>query len=116
MAPALIYLQYAIHAGITLLFPGWVPLGQQRPRGLDVMGQRMLMLAGTWLAMAVGLLPGALVGALIWFALSGVLGVASWPLAAVACAIVVGLEVLAATEALGPLFERLDLTGVERVE
>ena len=30
------------------MFPAWVPLGKERPRGLDAMGQRLIMLGGTW--------------------------------------------------------------------
>jgi hypothetical protein len=33
-----------------------------------------------------------------------------------ACAVILAIEVAVATEALGPLYERLDLTAVERVE
>jgi hypothetical protein len=33
---------------------------------------------------------------------------------AIVCAVVVGIEVLVATEALGPLYERIDVLSVER--
>jgi hypothetical protein len=52
LAPALIFAQLTIHNGVALLFPAWVPLGMQRPRGLDAMGQRLIMLGGTWLLLA----------------------------------------------------------------
>ncbi len=32
LAPALIFAQFTIHNGVALLFPAWVPLGNQRPR------------------------------------------------------------------------------------
>jgi len=35
---------------------------------------------------------------------------------ALVCAVVVGIEVLVATEALGPLYERMDVLSVERTE
>ena len=50
------------------MFPAWVPLGSQRPRGLDAMGQRLIMLAATWLLLVVMALPGAIAGGIVWFA------------------------------------------------
>src|SRR5207248_2897896 len=46
VAPALIAAQYALHAAVALTFPAWVQLGAQRSRGLDVMGQRLIVLGG----------------------------------------------------------------------
>jgi hypothetical protein len=93
-----------------------VPLGHQRARGLDALGQRLIMLFGTWIALAVAALPGAIAGGIVWVAFSRLLGPAAVIPAAVVCAIAIGIEVLAATEALGPAYERLDLTAVERAE
>src|SRR5207302_105710 len=59
LAPALVFAQLTIHNAVALMFPAWVPVGSQRPRGLDAMGQRMIMLAGTWLVLAIMILPGA---------------------------------------------------------
>ena len=47
LAPALVFAQLTIHNAVALMFPAWVPLGNQRPRGLDAMGQRLIMLGGT---------------------------------------------------------------------
>ena len=63
MAPALVFAQLTIHNGVALMFPAWVPLGNQRPRGLDAMGQRLIMLGGTWLLLVIMTLPGAIAGA-----------------------------------------------------
>ena len=38
VAPALVFAQFTIHNAVALIFPAWVPLGNQRPRGLDAMG------------------------------------------------------------------------------
>ena len=116
LAPALVFAQLTIHNTVALIFPAWVPLGNQRPRGLDAMGQRLIMLGGTWLLLAVMLLPGALAGGVIWFAFRGFLGAAVFVPAAVVCSVIVVIEVLLVTEALGPAYERLDITSVERTE
>ena len=116
LAPALIFAQFTIHNGVALLFPAWVPLGNQRPRGVDAMGQRLILLGGTWILLLVMVLPGAVAGAIVWFVFRHVLGAAVFVPAALVCTVIVGVEVLMASEALGPAYERLDITAVENVE
>lgn len=116
VTPALIFSQLTIHNAIALIFPAWVPLGNQRARGLDAMGQRLIMLAGTWLLLILSAVPGAIAGGIVWFALRRFIGPASLVPAAAVCTVIVGLEVLLATEALGPAYERLDMLAVERAE
>lgn len=116
VAPALVFAQLTIHNAVALIFPAWVPLGNQRPRGLDAMGQRLIMLGGTWLMLILSALPGAIVGAIVWFALQRFIGAASLIPAALVCAVVVAIEVLLATEMIGPAYERLDALAVERPE
>ncbi len=116
LAPALVFAQLTIHNAVALIFPAWVPLGNQRPRGLDAMGQRLIMLGGTWLMLIIMALPGALGGAIIWFAFARFIGPAALVPAALVCTGIVGIEVLLATEALGPAYERLDVMAVERAE
>ncbi|HET6198647.1 MAG TPA: hypothetical protein VFE12_22975, partial [Acetobacteraceae bacterium] len=116
LAPALVFAQLAIHNAVALIFPAWVPLGNQRPRGLDAMGQRLIMLGGTWLVLVVSALPGAIAGGIVWFALVRFVGPAAMVLGAAVCSVVVGMEVLLATEAMGPAYERIDVMAVERAE
>lgn len=116
LTPALVFAQLAIHNAIALIFPAWVPLGNQRPRGLDAMGQRLIMLGGTWLLLIISALPGAIAGGIVWFALQHFIGAAALVPAALVCTAIVGLEVLAVTEAIGPTYERLDVMAVERSE
>jgi len=116
MAPALVFAQLTIHNGVALMFPAWVALGNQRARGLDAMGQRLITLGGTWLLLILMTLPGAIVGAIVWFAFRALIGPGALLPGAIACALVVAVEVLVATEALGPLYERMDVLAVERAE
>ena len=116
LAPALVFSQLTIHNAVALIFPAWVPLGNQRPRGLDAMGQRLIMLGGTWLLLILSVLPGALAGGIVWFAAQRFVGHAALVAASAICALIVGLEVLLATEAIGPAYERLDVLAVERSE
>ena len=114
LGPALIFGQYAIHNAMALLLPAWIPLGSGRPRGLDAMGQRFLLLGATWLALAIMLLPGALVSALLWLAFYRMLGAGMVVVAAILCAAAMAIEILMMSEALGPAYERLDLLAIER--
>ena len=99
-----------------MFFPAWVQIGRHRPRGFEVAGQRLVSMAATSVAFIVAVLPGAILAGLIWFALSPVMGLATAVVAAAAASIVLMIETLAATEMLGPQYERLDLTGIERGE
>jgi len=116
LGPALIAAQLAVQNAAAVFFPAWVPQGDQRPRGLDAMGQRLIMLAGVILCVLIFFLPGALAAAILWFAFYRWMGAAIVPIAALVCAAIVGVEVLATTELLGPAFERLDILSVERAE
>jgi ABC-2 type transport system permease protein len=116
LAPALVFAQLTIHNGAALIFPAWVPLGSQRARGLDAMGQRLIMLTATWLLLVVMVLPGAVAAGIIWFAFARFIGATVLVPAALVCASIVAIEVLLATEVLGPAYEQLDIMAVERAE
>jgi hypothetical protein len=93
-----------------------VPLGNQRARGLDAMGQRLILLGGTWLLLIAMTVPGVAAGGLVWLVIRGIVGAAAFVPAALVCAVILAFEVLAATEALGPAYDRLDITSVESGE
>jgi ABC-2 type transport system permease protein len=117
LAPAMVFSQLTIHNAVALMFPAWVPLGSQRARGLDAMGQRLIMMGGTWVLLIVGLLPAVIGGGIVWLVL---FYFAAGPLAmipaAAACTAIVAVEVFVATEALGPAYDRLDVMSVEKAE
>ena len=116
LAPPLIAAQYAVHNAATIFFPAWVQLGSQRTRGIDAMGQRLIMLVAILLAILLFAVPAALIDGVLWFAFRGIVGdVIVVPLSMLFAGIVL-LEVLVVTELLGPAYERIDLTSVERAE
>jgi len=116
LAPGLAFAQLAIQNGLALLFPAWVALGAQRSRGLDAMGQRLITLGGTLLALVVMTLPGAIAGGLVWLAFSYFIGPLAYVPGALVCSVILLVEVIVMTELLGPAYERLDLLAVERAE
>jgi hypothetical protein len=116
LAPAVIAAQFIVQNAAAILFPAWVALGPQRPRGLDAMGQRLILFFGITVSLVFMLLPGLIPAALLWLVLQRWFGLfVLVPAAAVVTAIVL-VEVWVATEVLAPAFERLDLSGVERAE
>jgi hypothetical protein len=80
------------------------------------MGQRLIMLAAIVVALALFAVPGAIAGGILWLLLRNILGALVFVPAAVVFAIVVLTEVTVATELLGPVYERMDLTSIERPE
>ena len=116
VAPALVAPQYVVHNAIAVFFPAWVPTSLQPPRGVDAMGQRLIMLAGVIVSLLLFSVPGALAGGLVWLASRSLLGAAALVPASVLFMLTVLVEVLMATELLGPAYDRLDLTSVERGE
>ena len=115
-APAMIAAQYVVHNAATILFPAWVQLGSQRTRGIDAMGQRLILLAAVLVSLLLFALPGAIGAGVIWLIFYRFVGaVVLVPMGVVFAAIVL-TEVLAVTELLGPAYERIDVTSVERPE
>jgi putative ABC exporter len=116
LIPALVFAQYTIHSAAAVMFPGWVATDSDM-RGFESMAQRLIMFVAIVVALAAMVGPAAVIG--------GIAGVAVYQLtgsvlalipAALICVVIVGIEVILATEALGPLYDRVDLSGVERVE
>jgi len=114
--PALVSAQFAVHNMTAILFPGWVQLGSQRTRGIDAMGQRLIMLAAVLVSLIAFSLPGAIAGGVIWLALHRLVGNVVLVPAAVAFSVIVLVEVLLVTELLGPAYEKIDVTSIERPE
>lgn len=115
-APSFLLAQLVIQNAAVVVFPGWVPVGGNRPRGVEAMGQQMLMFAGTLLLMALGVLPAAAVAAVAGFVLFRLAGYAGLVPAALLFSMALVAECLLAIELLGRLVERTDPMDVEGAE
>lgn len=113
LSPAIIVMQLTIQNAAVVLFPAWVPTGPTQPSGIEAMGQQMLLLGGTLLLLAIGILPGAAIGTIIvligvrWIGWLAVVP-AAWLLAALLIA-----EAYVVLHFLGMLLERTDPVTVE---
>ena len=116
IAPGLIVTQVLVQNAVAVLFPSWMSFGPSRAQGLDVMGQRMLMMAAMFVALVFAVLPAALLAgvaaAAIYFATSIIPVVVP---AAMITAILVA-ECLLASEGLGRVMERTDPSAIDAVE
>jgi hypothetical protein len=116
LAPAVVAAQVVAHNGLAVLFPAWAAVGATRARGIDAMGQRMLLLAGMLFTLLVSLLPGvaaaAAFAAVVYLLAGTVLVVAPAMLAA----LVVAAECWVAVEGLGRVLDRTDPSAVEAAE
>jgi hypothetical protein len=101
---------------VAVLFPAWAAIGTSRARGVDAMGQRMLMFAGVMLTLVVSVLPAAVAAGLV----GGVLYAATNTIPVVIPAIVLGVvlivECIVMIELLGRVLDRTDVTALEPIE
>lgn len=112
-APMVIAAQLLIQNAAVVLFPGWIPTGGARPRGIEAMGQQMLMLAGTLLALIVGVLPAGALAALLGFVLYQFIGTMGLLPAGLLFVAVLALEAALVVIGLGRLLERTEPAQVE---
>jgi len=116
LAPAIIVSQIVIQNALAVLFPAWVTVGAARSRGIDAMGQRLLMLAGILLTLGASLLPGALIAGVVAVVVYWATGVTLIILPAIILALVVVGECWLAIEGLGRVLERTDVSAIDAVE
>ena len=116
LAPPIILAQTVVLNGIAVVFPSWSSLGTSRARGIDAMGQRLLMMAGILLTLVLSLLPGAVVAGLLMAAVYWLTGTLLIVIPALLVALVVIVECWVATELLGRVLDRTDVTAIDPVE
>ena len=111
LVPPVAGLMTAVPFAAALFFPDWVATLNQ-PRGMDVMGQRLIFAGGYLLVLLIALLPAALVAAGPVFLVRWLAGV--WSVAvfagAVAGSLVLVGELAAVVWWLGGRWERYDLS------
>jgi hypothetical protein len=99
-----------IQNAAALIMPGWMQLGKYHQRGIEAMGQRLITMAATVLALAVAVIPGAILFAAGFFSGYWLLGLAVIPVAALLAAAGLLFEAALAVLGLGRLLERLDVS------
>jgi hypothetical protein len=112
LAPLLCMMLLLIANTAVVLFPAWLQSGAARgPQGIEVMGQRILMMFGQVLALMLMLAPVIIVAGLAFFVAR--LVVADMLAASLAVVLAAGImvaEIAAGVWLLGERFEKLDLS------
>lgn len=116
LAPALILAQIVVQNGAAVMFPAWVSVGPSRPRGIDAMGQRLLMVAGMLILLIVSVLPAAIVAGVVNGIIYWITGSILIVLPAAIVAIVMVVECALAIEGLGRILDRTDVSALSPIE
>ncbi len=110
--PMLDLLLLLIPNAAVLLFPSWIQAGREGPRGVEAMGQRLILLLGQLVVFSVALIPAAAAFFFVFFLVKLALGLSvAVPLASLAAAVILAVEVGLGVMFLGRLFERFDLSA-----
>jgi hypothetical protein len=112
IVPFLCTLQLLVLNTAAILFPAWLQSARQTGGGIDVMGQRLLFLAGNLLVIVVALLPATVVASVLFFTAQWIVGdVAAGALGVIAIIFILGAEAWLGIQWLGKRFERFDLSA-----
>jgi hypothetical protein len=109
--PALAAAVLVVQNGAVLAWPDWFPPGRKRARGFEATGSRVISMFGTLLIALVGLIPAALIAAVV--AAIGWNWIGAWVIvpAALLASVPVWAEAFAGTLVLGRLFESFDVSA-----
>jgi ABC-2 type transport system permease protein len=108
--PALTACGLVLRNLIVLILPSWAAPSAQETRGLEVFGQRLLVMVGTLVVLGLVLVPAGAVGMVVAILLGPSLGIGVVPIVCVVAAAVAIGEAYLALGLLGRAFERFDLT------
>jgi hypothetical protein len=116
VAPGIVLTQLLAQNGLAVTFPSWIAIGNNRSGGVDVIGQRMLVMIAVALALIVSLVPAAIVAAIgagIVYLLTGTVSVV---LAGALAGGALLAEAFAGSEAIGAILERSDISVLDAPE
>jgi ABC-2 type transport system permease protein len=113
LVPPFVAMQLLVPNAAAVIFPAWVQAVSNRgEHGLDVMGQRIIFMAGQLLVTAIALLPAGIVGGVLYLLVNWLAGfVAASIVSVVALFVVLSAEVWAGVRLLGDRFEEFDLSS-----
>jgi hypothetical protein len=116
VAPGLILLQLLAQNAIAVMWPAWVMTGNVRTRGIDVMGQRLIMMAGLLLVLIVAVIPAAIIWGLTRLALYFVTGTLTIIVPALVAAAVLFIERILQVISVGKMLDRTDVSAIDAQE
>jgi len=112
IAPGLIVVQLLIQNALAVTFPSWVSIGPARG-GVDVMGQRMLLMVASVVGFLVAVLPAAIVGGGVALLLRVFTPNVPIVLPGLMAAAVLLGEAVLGSELVGSILDRTDVTALD---
>jgi hypothetical protein len=109
--PCVDFIALLLPNAAALIFPAWVQLGKDTPRGFETMGQQLILMFGQIIVLTLAMLPAALAGVAAYFIawwLFGKVMAAAVMSGALAAALVLAAEAALGVHLLGKAFERFD--------
>jgi len=116
LAPGLIVLQLLAQNTIAVMWPSWILTGPARARGIDVMGQRLLMMLGLLLVLVVAVLPAGIAAAVLGLGLYYLIGGIPIIVPAIIAAAILLAEAMLLSRAVGKLLDRTDVSAIDALE
>lgn len=112
LLPLIDFITISIPNAAVLIFPAWFQLGKDAAHGIEVMGQRLILMFGQLFVVILSLVPAAALFAGVYFILSGLLGsVPTIVISSLAAAALLLGEAWLITKGLGKRFEQFDLSA-----
>ncbi|MEP7244251.1 MAG: putative ABC exporter domain-containing protein [Gammaproteobacteria bacterium] len=113
LVPPFVAIQLLVPNAAAVIFPAWTQsAGNRAERGIEVMGQRIIFMAGQLLVTAVATVPAAIAAAVVFFAGQWLIGpLVAAVLGVAAMFILFAVEVWAGVRWLGRRFEHFDLSA-----
>ena len=105
--PAVAAVVLVVQNAAVLAFPAWFPPGDARPTGLESTGARLIGFLGTTLVLGLAAIPSVLLALPLVYVMEP-LGLAFWPLAALAASLPLWGEAALGVKVLARLWERFD--------
>jgi hypothetical protein len=116
LAPGIIVVQLLIQNVVAIVWPSWVIVNPRQARGIDVMGQRMIMIVGLILALVVAVLPAAIAAFAVGLGIYWVTGAEPFLLLAFIAGATMLVEAYIGSELAGRLLERTDVSQLDAAE
>ena len=113
LIPPFVALQLLVPNAAAVIFPAWVQSVSNRgEHGLDVMGQRIIFMAGQLLVTGLALIPAAIVGGVLYVLVNWLAGFTlAFIVTVIALFLVLSAEVWGGVRLLGDRFEEFDLSA-----
>jgi hypothetical protein len=116
VVPGIVIVQLLVQNAIAVMWPSWAAIGSRHSRGIDVMGQRLIMMFGLLVVFLIAVLPAGIAAALVGFGLYWATSSVHILLPAIVAAAVLLGEAFLASEVIGKILDRTDVGQIDATE